>query len=417
MFENVVGLVVEYNPFHNGHLHHINEINKLFQNNIKIAVMSGDFVQRGEPSLINKIEKTKIALSQGLDIVVELPVFYSTQSAELFARGAIGTLDKLFCNKLVFGSENNDIQKLMAIKYETDSKEFQEKIKSFLKEGLSYPNAFSNAINNLNLKSNDILGLEYLRSLDFFNSKIVPYTIKREKVGYYDGEIDNLASASYIRKTLFSFFSEDNNIEIKEELENLKKLMPIYSFEVLKENIEKILDLKKFYDIIKYKILTDFDSLKDIQDMEVGLENRIYKCCLENLSFDEFFNKVLTKRLTISRLQRILIHILLKLDKNITERVKKDIPFVKILGFSQKGQEYLNYLKKKDVYKNNKILTSNRNIKEILSDEELKLFEYNEMCSNIYQIKSSYKFISYPIIIDKEWLWKNLQQKYKFYML
>ena len=98
MFENVVGLVVEYNPFHNGHLHHINEINKLFQNNIKIAVMSGDFVQRGEPSLINKIEKTKIALSQGLDIVVELPVFYSTQSAELFARGAIGTLDKLFCN-------------------------------------------------------------------------------------------------------------------------------------------------------------------------------------------------------------------------------------------------------------------------------------------------------------------------------
>ncbi len=276
MFENVVGLVVEYNPFHNGHLHHINEINKLFQNNIKIAVMSGDFVQRGEPSLINKIEKTKIALSQGLDIVVELPVFYSTQSAELFARGAIGTLDKLFCNKLVFGSENNDIQKLMAIKYETDSKEFQEKIKSFLKEGLSYPNAFSNAINNLNLKSNDILGLEYLRSLDFFNSKIVPYTIKREKVGYYDGEIDNLASASYIRKTLFSFFSEDNSIEIKEELENLKKLMPIYSFEVLKENIEKILDLKKFYDIIKYKILTDFDSLKDIQDMEVGLENRIY---------------------------------------------------------------------------------------------------------------------------------------------
>lgn len=103
MFKNVVGLIVEYNPFHNGHLHHIQEIDRLFEDNIKIAVMSGDYVQRGEPSLINKFEKTKIALSQGVDIVIELPAFYSTQSAEIFAKSSVNLLNKLSCNYIVFG--------------------------------------------------------------------------------------------------------------------------------------------------------------------------------------------------------------------------------------------------------------------------------------------------------------------------
>ena len=137
---------------------------------------------------------------------------------------------------------------------------------------------------------------------------------------------------------------------------------------------------------------------KNIQDLEVGLENRLYKYSLENLSFEDFFNEVLTKRITISRLQRILLHSLFNLTENITEKVKNRVSFVKILGFSTKGQKYLNYLKKLDNFNERKILTSNRNLKEILNEEEIELFNFNELCSQIYRIKSSYINIVYPII-------------------
>ena len=184
MFKNVVGLVVEYNPFHNGHLHHIQEIDKLFEDNIKIAVMSGDFVQRGEPSLLNKFEKTKVALSHGIDIVIELPAFYSCQSAEIFARGSVNILDKLSCSHIVFGSESNDLDKLKKIATISLTKEFELSLKEFLAEGFSYPTAFSKALFDEKLGSNDTLALEYLKAIKVLNSKIIPHSIKREKTGY-----------------------------------------------------------------------------------------------------------------------------------------------------------------------------------------------------------------------------------------
>ena len=284
MFKNVVGLVVEYNPFHNGHLHHIQEIDKLFEDNIKIAVMSGDFVQRGEPSLLNKFEKTKVALSHGIDIVIELPAFYSCQSAEIFA------------------------------------------------------------------------------------------------------------SASYIRKKILSLDKDKINLSFA------KDLVPKFSFDTLEKNFFYLISLENFYDLIRYEILKNKEDLKNIQDMEVGLENRLYESALKNLDFNCFFNEILSKRLTISRLQRILLHILLGLTKDVTNNTKFSIPFVKILGFSKKGQEYLNFLKKTDSYKENKILTSNRNLKEFLNEEEKFLFEFNERCSQIYRIKSNYDNLNYPII-------------------
>jgi UPF0348 protein FN0732 len=149
---------------------------------------------------------------------------------------------------------------------------------------------------------------------------------------------------------------------------------------------------------MKYNIIKNYSNLKNIQDLEVGLENRLYKYSLENLSFSDFFDKILSKRLTISRLQRILLHTLLDLTEELTNKVKNKIPYVKILGFSNKGQEYLNYLKKLDDYNERKILTSNRNLKEILSEEELELFNFNELASQIYRIKSNYDNIGYPII-------------------
>ena len=393
MFKNVVGLIVEYNPFHNGHLHHIQEMDRLFEDNIKIAVMSGDYVQRGEPSLINKFEKTKIALSQGVDIVIELPVFYSTQSAEIFAKGSVNLLNKLSCSHIVFGSESNDLDKLKRIAAISLTKEFEHSLKNFLAEGFSYPTAFSKALFDEKLGSNDILALEYLKAIKAINPKIEAYCIKREKTGYYDDEKDNFASATHIRKILL-----DYNKKKEDKLNKIKNLVPEFSYKILEENFGVFSCLSDFYDLIKYNIIKNHSNLKNIQDLEVGLENRLYKYSLENLKFEDFFNKVLTKRITISRLQRILLHSLFGLTETITEKVKNKIPFVKILGFSTKGQEYLNYLKKSDNYSERKILTSNRNLKEILNEEEIELFNFNELCSQIYRIKSSYINIGYPII-------------------
>ena len=393
MFKDVVGLIVEYNPFHNGHLHHIQEIDRLFEDNIKIAVMSGDYVQRGEPSLINKFEKTKIALSQGVDIVIELPAFYSTQSAEIFAKGSINLLNKLSCSHIVFGSESNDLEKLKRIATIFMTKEFELSLREFLAEGLSYPTAFSKALFDEKLGSNDILALEYLKAIKAINPKIEAYCIKREKTGYYDDEKDNFASATHIRKILL-----DYNKKKEDKLNKIKNLVPEFSYKILEENFGVFSCLSDFYDLIKYNIIKNHSNLKNIQDLEVGLENRLYKYSLENLKFEDFFNKVLTKRITISRLQRILLHSLFNLTETITERVKNKVSFVKILGFSTKGQEYLNYLKKSDNYSERKILTSNRNLKEILNEEEIELFNFNELCSQIYRIKSSYINIGYPII-------------------
>ena len=393
MFKNVIGLIVEYNPFHNGHLHHIQEIDRLFEDNIKIAVMSGDYVQRGEPSLINKFEKTKIALSQGVDIVIELPAFYSTQSAEIFAKGSINLLNKLSCSHIVFGSESNDLEKLKRIATISMTKEFELSLREFLAEGLSYPTAFSKALFDEKLGSNDILALEYLKAIKAINPKIEAYCIKREKTGYYDDEKDNFASATHIRKILL-----DYNKKKEDKLNKIKNLVPEFSYKILEENFGVFSCLSDFYDLIKYNIIKKHSNLKNIQDLEVGLENRLYKYSLENSNFDEFFNNILTKRLTISRLQRILLHSLFNLTETITEKVKNKIPFVKILGFSTKGQEYLNYLKKSDNYSERKILTSNRDLKEILNEEEIELFNFNELCSQIYRIKSSYINIGYPII-------------------
>ncbi len=419
MKKNVVGLIVEYNPFHNGHLYHIKKVDELFSDNIKVGVMSGDFVQRGEPSILNKVEKTKIALSQGLDIVIELPAFYSTQSAEIFARGTILSLEKLSCTDLVFGSETNNLESLKKIKDLTNLEEFNLAIKKYLKEGISYPNAFQKAFENTSayefresldsseknfltnkLKSNDILGLEYLKSLDFFNSQIKPHCIERKNVGYYEEKKENFASATYIRKILVSL--KDLNLEEKQKkLEEIINLVPEYSYVVIKENLNNLVELKDFYDLLSYEILKNFEKLKNIQDIEVGLENRILEILLKNKKFESFFEEVISKRLTVSRLQRILLHIILGITKELTEQLKTEIPYVKILGFSDKGREYLNFLKKTENYEERKILTSSRNLKKYLTEEEIEIYKLNELYSNIYRLKNSYENINYPIIFKQ----------------
>ena len=384
-----VGIVVEYNPFHNGHKYHCDKAREY--GDIVVAVMSGNFVQRGEPAIVNKWERTKMALSSGVDIIVELPVFYLTQSAEIFSRGAVGILNELKVCKLVFGSETGDVESLEKIAKLEENKEFQESLKKYLKDGNSYPTAYSLALKNLgeedSLNSNDILGVEYIKGIKFWKSSIEPVAIKREKSGYYTHEcIDGISSATGIRKRL-------------EESSCFKDVVPEVTYKILTESIlnGNTVKLEMFYELIRYRILLERENLENIQDVEDGFSNRLYSSALKNREYIDFFNDISTKRYTLGRIQRILIHILLNITKDITKEVKVKVPYIRVLGFTQRGREYLKQLKKED--ESIKVLTSLKNIKKILTDKEKELLELNEVSDRIYSILNFYEDEKIPVMI------------------
>lgn len=380
------GIIVEYNPFHNGHKLHLAEAKK--KGDLVIGVMSGNFLQRGEPGIFDKWTRANMALENNIDLLVELPVFYSTQSAEIFSYGAIDILDKLRVDNLVFGSESSDIERLKKIAYlQIDKKELiDEKIKEKIKKGISYPNAINSVIEELLnekniLKPNDILGIEYIKAIRKLNSPIEVDLIERRSVGYHDKEIvGDITSATSIREMI-----KNNN------LEDIKKVMPIESF----ENLGIPTYLENFYFLLRYEILNNFEELKDISDMEIGLDNRIFEMAVKYSDFHEFYKNLMTKRYTNGRIQRILIHILLKIDKKIIDRTKNGITYVKILGFSKLGMRYLK--EKKDELKI-KPLSGLKNVSFILDDHERELLNFEIKCDRIYNIINPYEERKFPII-------------------
>lgn len=384
------GIVVEYNPFHNGHKYHLQKTKELNPNNIIIAVMSGDFVQRGEPSIIDRWTKTKMALANGVDLVIELPVFYSSQSAEIFAKGAVGILEELKCESMVFGSESGKINELKRISTLQESEEFKIKLKERLKSGDSYPTAHSSTMKEIlgesELNSNDILGLEYIKAIRYWKSSIIPMTLKREKVGYHDTNIvGDFASATKIREHL-------------KKNEEISSIVTQESFNTLKE-YSNFTYMENFYPFIRYELIKNSNNLSDIQDMEIGFENRLLENAIKSINYDEFFKSISNRRYTTGRVQRVLIHTLLALTTNITEEVKKSIPYVRVLGFNSKGREYLSYLKKFD---NSKIITSYKKMNENFSPEVCSLIEFNERSSQIYRLINNYTDYKSPIIFKEE---------------
>ena len=384
------GIVVEYNPFHNGHKYHLQKTKELNPNNIIIAVMSGDFVQRGEPSIIDRWTKTKMALANGVDLVIELPVFYSSQSAEIFAKGAVGILEELKCESMVFGSESGKIDELKRISTLQESEEFKIKLKERLKSGDSYPTAHSSTMKEIlgesELNSNDILGLEYIKAIRYWKSSIIPMTLKREKVGYHDTNIvGDFASATKIREHL-------------KKNEEISSIVTQESFNTLKE-YSNFTYMENFYSFIRYELIKNSNNLSNIQDMEIGFENRLLENAIKFINYDEFFKSISNRRYTTGRVQRVLTHTLLALTTNITEEVKKSIPYVRVLGFNSKGREYLSYLKKFD---NSKIITSYKKMNENFSPEVCSLIEFNERSSQIYRLINNYTDYKSPIIFKEE---------------
>jgi cytidyltransferase-like protein len=388
-----IGIVVEYNPFHNGHRYHLEEAKK--RGEIIIAVMSGDFVQRGEPALINKWKRAEMALENGVDIVVELPVFYSTQNAEIFAKGSVKILEHLKVSEIVFGSENGNREFLEEIASFEENFEFKEKIKKWLGDGYSYPTAHAKASIEVfgegkELNPNDILGVEYIKAIKHWNAPIEPYPIVRIAKGYHSIEIEgDIASATAIRKNL------------EKNIAQILNVVPEKSLKILIEEYERgaLISLADFYPLLRYEILRNYKNLKNIQDMEIGFENKLFECSLNNSNFEDFYSEALSKRFTRGRFQRILIHILLGITKEITEETKKNVPYIRVLGFNKKGRKYLKNINEEIEIP---ILTSFKNIRKKLTEEQKKLLEFNELGSEIYSMINPYENTSLAIRRENE---------------
>ncbi len=329
----VIGIICEYNPFHNGHLYHIRQIKKKFPDSIIILVMSGNFLERGEVSIINKWDKTKIALNYGINLVVELPFQFATQASDIFAFGAIKILDSLHVSKLIFGSECNDIRlltKLANIQLKND--EFEIKVKEYMDKGINYPSSMSKALNDIagsTINSpNDILGLSYIKEIKKQKSNIKPITIKRTS-NYKSIDLNNkIVSALSIREAIKNHISIEN-------------FVPKYSLKFIDTDI----DMEKYFPLLKYKIISEINCLNRYQSVDEGIENRLKKQIYLCNNMEDFLKAIKTKRYTYNKLKRMLIHILCGFTKEEAQK-NQDNVYIRILGFDDIGKKYLNKIKK-----------------------------------------------------------------------
>ena len=328
---SIIGIICEYNPFHNGHLLHINKIKELFPDSIIIAVMSGNYTQRGDVSIINKWDKTEIALKNDIDLVVELPFKYTNQSADLFAYASVNILNHLKVDHIVFGSETNDIDMLTKIADIQLSDEYNEKVKKLSKEGYNYATCLSKALDSYGFKDiknpNDILGISYIRELKKLNSNIIPLCIKRT-TDYNSKELtDNITSATSIRENI-------KNTDIK-------KYVPENVYPYLNK---KLYFIEDYFPLLKYKILSEIDNLDRYHNIEEGIDKRIKKVIYNSNSYDELIENIKSKRYTYSKIKRILLSILVGFTKEDNDN--KEINYIRVLGFNKNGKKYLNKIKK-----------------------------------------------------------------------
>ena len=323
---NVIGLIAEYNPFHNGHKYMLNQIKKKYPDSIIICILNGYFTERGNISILSKEDKTKIALSNNIDIVLELPFIYGTQSADIFAYNSIKILNEYKIDTLIFGSESNNVNTLNKIVDLQSNNNYDELVENYLDQGFNYPTSLAKALNiEFDFKPNDLLGISYIKAIRKINPNIKVETIKRTNE-YHDIELDSsIVSASNIRERLRN--KEDISKYLPEEV--LKKINNISNDDV--------------YNLLKFKILTDKD-LSVYLDVDEGLENRIMKYINESKSIDELISNIKTKRYTYNKINRMLVHILIGLTKKDNQRLQ--LEYTKILGFTPKGQEYLKTIKK-----------------------------------------------------------------------
>lgn len=377
----IIGIIAEYNPFHNGHLYQIQKIKEKYPDSILVAVVSSTFTQRGTVSILNKWTKTKIALDNHIDIVIELPFVYATQSSDIFAKGAVALLNKLKVTRIIFGTERDNLNELsLSADLQLNNKEYHKLVKLYLSKGLNYPTATNKALEDLTgqvvTTPNDLLALSYIKEIKSNNYQIKYENIKRTS-SYHGTEINNnITSASNIRK----LYQENKDID---------NLIP-YS----KEQLYKV-DMNKFLPLLKYQIFLNQDNLNKYQTVDEGIEGRIIKYITKSSTYEELINNIKTKRYTYNKISRMLLHILTSFTKEEAQNI--NIDYIRLLGFSPNGKHYLNKIKKElDV----PLITGyKKNISKVL-DIELRttkiytLIIGNELLLEEYRNK--------PIIVQKK---------------
>ncbi len=388
----VLGIIAEYNPFHNGHLYHLEKSKKETNSNYTVAIMSGNFTQRGITALIDKWSRASAAIQCGIDLVIELPVLYATSSAENFAEGAIKILDSLkIVDYLSFGTEIDDIEildKCANVLYR-EPKEYKTLLSHELKKGISYPKARENALMmylndirkfaNVLSSPNNILGIEYLKALKKLKSNIQPLSISRYEAGYNDlSYTKNIASSTAIRNMI-----KNNGFNA------LANLMPAPSYATLVQNIKAghiIPDISIFQKEIIYLLRKmEMQEITELPGVSEGLEFAIKNAANSCNSVVEFLNIVKSKRYTMTRLQRILLYALLGITKKDMAVSKKVEPYVRVLGLNNKGKFLISEIAKANPKL--EIVTSVKRFTGKNSNKNLKvLLDKDIWATNVYTI-------------------------------
>ncbi|MCF0125415.1 MAG: nucleotidyltransferase [Clostridia bacterium] len=354
----VLGIIGEYNPFHNGHLYHIEQSKKLTGANYTVAIISGNFMQRGSTAIMDKWSRAETALRNGIDLVIELPVLFALSSAENFCDGAIKILNELkVVDYLSFGAETSDIDILKDIAdiFYKEPREYKAFLANELKKGVSFPKARENALsiflrqeNNPNTAKylsaisapNNILGIEYIKALKKYKSKIKPVSIARFEAGYNDKKIhNNIASATAIRNII-----KNNNFDV------LPKLLPETSLSILLKNIKEgraVPDLSVFEKQIIYNLRKmTIAEIAELADVSEGLENLLKNSANSCNNLFDLLDSIKSKRYTLTRLQRIMLYLLLGITKKDISISKKTTPYVRVLGFNERGKFLLSEISK-----------------------------------------------------------------------
>lgn len=384
---NVTGIIAEYNPFHNGHLYQIEEIKRSGADYI-IIVMSGDFLQRGTPAILDKWTRAHMALSAGADLVIELPAVFATASAQYFARGGVSVLDKLgVVNTLSFGCETADLSLLKecASYLWKEPASYRDKLQALLKEGCSFPKAREEALTSalgseaaaFVSSPNNILALEYCIALLERNSSIQPMPILRKGSGYHEKDLSGscLPSATAIRGQLASDFS----------LKELQKHLPPSVASILKENHEKLLLSEDSLSLLlKYKLLSKSNVLDTYADVTPDLADKICKNLNQYQNISQFMDLLKSKDLTHTRINRALTHILLDITQDMYTDVKTNdyASYARVLGFHKRALPLLSEIGK---HSSIPLITKLADAHKQLSDHNYALLEHDIFCSHVYE--------------------------------
>lgn len=381
----VSGIVVEYNPMHNGHIYHIEKTKELTSCTHLIAVMSGNFVQRGEPSIVNKWTKCKMALNNGVDLVIELPFINSISSAEGFCYSAVKILDSLnIVDNICFGSEEGSIDKLKIVANILNSEplEYKNLLNKNLKKGLSYPKSRQISLNeyiknymdididlNILSHSNNILSIEYLKALLKLNSKINPITIQRINNNYNEINLTGeISSATSIRENIVN-------------PKSIKDSMPNINYNLLLNDIENKLSpisINNFSNIILYKLReSSIEYIASLVDVSEGLEYKIKKNSEDTSNVNDLINSLCSKRYPKTRIQRILLYSLFGITKDVYKKYFEP-NYIRVLGFNEKGREILSKIKKSSIP-----------IISMPSSKDLDILKYDVLATDIYSLAYS----------------------------